>query len=155
MLHKFLKIVKGEASPLELKGGLARGVTLVEILAATAVLAIGLSGIIGLHVATMSAGSRATSWSMASFLAESRSEWLRSLATNEALAVSADTEKLTFDGQTCDESAGDVCYFTRTTTIARNVPITNSFAVSIKIEWQNRALVYDTVVSGMNLGDGA
>jgi len=128
---------------------LAGGMTLIELLVAIAMLALGISGILALQVQTMDAGALASGRSMAIFLAESQSEWLRAMAPSRVEFVSPAPEKLTVSGQLCEDAPGETCFFTRTTTIVKGVPTSTSYAVSIKVQWQNKQVVYDTVVSGL------
>lgn len=128
---------------------LAAGMTLVEILVAMVVLALGIAGLLALQTQTLNAGALAAGRNVATFLAESQSEWLRTMDINKVGSVSQAPELLTTSGQLCADAPSLPCYFTRTTTITKGVPTTNSYAVSIKVEWLNKEVVYDTVVSGI------
>lgn len=133
---------KGKALP--------KGMTLVELLAVVIILAIGITGVIKLHGTTMTQGAAATNMSMATFLAESQSEWLHSLEPSAVQFVSPKPEKLTADGLPCPESDPTaVCPYTRTTTVKAGVPTGASMAVLITIKWQNKVLYYDTVISAL------
>lgn len=151
MLTFFSKLRRAEAEAGEHKRvkHLAKGVSLVELLAAIALLALGIAGVLALQVQTMQAGSLANGRNMATFLAESKSEWLRTIGINRVEFVSQDPEKLTTSGQLCADAPSEPCVFTRTTTITKGVPTTTSYAVSIKVQWQNKQVIYDTVVSGI------
>lgn len=151
MLNLFSKLRRagaeaGEPRRPKLPAG---GMTLVEVLAAIALLALGTAGILALQVQTMQAGSLANGRNMATFLAESHSEWLRTIDINRVEFVSQAPEKLTITGQLCADAPTEPCIFTRTTTITKGVPTTTSYAVSIKVQWRNMTVVYDTVVSGV------
>lgn len=128
---------------------LAAGMSLVELLVAMAILAVGITGILMLQTQTIQAGAMATGRNTATFLAESQSEWLRTLEINRVEFISPDPEHLTSSGRLCADAPTEPCLYTRTTTVVKGVPTTTSYAVSIKVEWQNRQIVYDTVVSGV------
>lgn len=151
MLTLFSKLRRTEAEAGEHERKLpARGMTLIELLVSIAFLAVGLAGILALQVHTAQAGALANGRNMATILAESQSEWLRTMAINRVEFVSQDPEKLTASGQLCTDAPAEPCVYTRTTTITRGVPVTTGYAVSIKVQWLNKQIIYDTVVPGVD-----
>lgn len=129
--------------------GTASGMTLIELLVSVAMLALGIASIVGLNMATMQAGAGATNLSRATLLIESQSEWLRTMEYNAVASVSQAPERLTTNGLTCEEEPEAPCLFTRTTTIHAGAPTSTSYTVSIKVEWLDKELIYDTVVSSI------
>jgi Tfp pilus assembly protein PilV len=123
--------------------------TLVELMISVAILALGISAVLGLNIATMNASAGAANLSRATLLAETQSEWLRTMDYNKVAFVSQSPEKLTANGLTCAEDPDTPCIFTRTTTILTGAPTSTSSTISIKVEWQNKELIYDTVVSSI------
>lgn len=131
------------------------GFTLIEVLATVALLAFGLSAILSLQASTMKGSSRASGNNMATFLAESQLEYLRTMNPNRLLTVSPDPEKLTYSGLPCEGAdAAGPCFFTRTTTVIAEHPVANSFVVSVNVSWadianndSNRNLTFDTVIA--------
>ena len=144
-----LRLAGAEAGEHNQLKPLAKGVSLVEVLVAIAILALGIAGVLALQAQTMQAGSLAAGRNTAVFLAESQSEWLRTIGINRVEFISPDPEKLTISGQPCADAPSEPCVYTRTTTVTKGVPTTTSYAVSIKVQWQNKQVVYDTVVSGL------
>ena len=129
--------------------GLSSGMTLVEMMVALGMLAIGLVAVLSLNVSTMQTAQSSANNTIASFLIESQSEYLRSMDYNRVAFVSQKPEQLTPSGLLCSASPNEPCLFTRTTTITAGAPTSTSSAVSIKVEWGNKSLVYDTVVSAI------
>jgi len=125
----------------------ASGMTLVELLVTVVVLAFGISGILKLQSATMYSSSRSSALTMATFLAESQTELLRTMDYNRVAFVSQDPEKLSRSGLDCTGSSPEPCFFTRTTTLTTQVPTTTSTTVSIKVQWLKQELIYDTIVT--------
>lgn len=133
--------------PLNRDRHLVSGLSLIEVLVAIAVLAVGISAIIGLQTATYVTSSNSNTLSMATFLVESQVEYIKARGSSNLQYVSRDPEKLTRSGLNCDNPIVEPCVFTRTTTIEDSVPTTVSSAVSIKVEWDGGSMIYDTVIS--------
>ena len=131
------------------------GVTLIEVLAAVAIFGIGCMAVMSMQIMSMNSGQRATNLTIASFLAESQMEWLRSLAFNAVQAVSQNPERLARDGEACPASAPDNTCFTRTTTINLGTPTSRSYQIWVEVKWKGldgeRKVIYDTVISAPGL----
>lgn len=126
------------------------GMTLVELMVTAAVLAIGLGAVVGLHSATMSSAMNSSYLTVATFIAESQSEWLRSMDFNRVKFVSQDPVELGPNGEEdCDssDSSKPPCFFTRTVTLEESAPTRRSYTISIKVQWLNKEIIYDSVVS--------
>jgi type IV pilus modification protein PilV len=130
------------------------GFTLLEILVSMVVLAIGCLAALSMQTSTMERGAQAYNLTVASFLAESEIERLKSMSPGRAQAVSSAPVRLTRDGAPCptDGSLGP-CYI-RTTTVVPRVPTSQSLWVSVKIEIPGpagtRSLTYDTLIFYLN-----
>lgn len=137
--------------------GLRSGMTILELLVTVAVLALGLSAILGLQMTTIKAGMDSNHLTMASFIAESQHEWMRSMEFNRVAFVSQDPERLSPDGEpgcvemipTPSTIPDNPCFFTRTVTLEKGAPTTRSYSVSIKVQWLDREIVYNTVISDL------
>lgn len=127
--------------------GFKSGMTLIELMVTVVVLALGIAAITGLHVATVKAAMDSNHLTMASFIAESQHEWLRSMEFNRVAFVSDEPEQLGVNGEECGGTPPNPCFFTRTVTIEKGVPTSRSYSVSIKVQWLNREIIYNTVVS--------
>lgn len=127
------------------------GFTLTEVLVAMLVLAVGCMAVINMQTSGMNAGDRATNMAVATFLAESQAEWLKTIEVDKVQFESQEPERLAWDGSLCPDTATDFQCFTRTTTTACFTPTTRSCEVSVKVEWLaadgKGALYYETVVS--------
>lgn len=142
----------------ELPPSFRKGFTLLEVLFAVVILGFGCMAALSLISSSISGNALASNNSMASFLAESQAEWIRSLNFNEVPFVSGTIDKLSAQGQNCEPDCiydsppcePPVCYYTRTTTVTAAYPTSLSHEVSIKLEWasdRNHEFVYDTVIT--------
>lgn len=127
------------------------GFTLTEVLVAMLVLAVGSMAVIHMQTASMNAGDRAGNMAVATFLAESKAEWLKTIDVNRVQFESQKPERLDWDGSVCPDTATDYQCFTRTTKTACFTPTSRSCEISVKVEWLaadgKGALYYETVVS--------
>lgn len=127
------------------------GFTLTEVLVAMLVLAVGCMAVINMQTAGMNAGARAANMAVATFLAESQAEWLKTIDVNRVQFVSQAPEKLDWDGSPCPDSATEFQCFTRTTKTACFTPTSRSCEISVNVEWQaadgKKTIYYETVVS--------
>lgn len=133
-----------------ISGRLLAGMTIVELLVAMIILAIGLLAALGMQATAMSYGARATNMTVASFFAESKVETLKGMTFEEVASVSNSTEYLTIDGDSCDSLGEPGCFFARTTTVTPNFPTSRSYEVSVMVQWAKSSkgsLVYDTVIT--------
>jgi Tfp pilus assembly protein PilV len=136
--------------------------TLVELLVSMILLAIGCLAALNLQATTMTQGNRSHQLTIASFLAESHAETLRTLAFN-AVDQSENTTptKVTQAGEVCsgatppaDCSSDAKCYW-RTTTITPKSPTPSSLEVAVQVEWpadtKRQKVTYSTVISTLDL----
>jgi Tfp pilus assembly protein PilV len=129
--------------------------TLLEVLAAAAIFAIGCMAVMAMQVMSMNSGQRAAKLTTASFLAESQLEWVQSLDFNEVEFISQAPERLTRDGEICPaELPASSCY-TRTVTVTLGATTRRSYNVSVQIDWQGldgpQQIIYDTIVSDFGM----
>jgi type IV pilus modification protein PilV len=128
---------------------LPAGFTLVEILVSLMVLAVGCLGALSLQASAMQGGSRADRLTVASFLAESQIELLRSMDFNAVpVSISSKPEYLGRDSKRCKAVVIEKCYI-RTTSLILKQPTTRSHQITVSVTppEANNALVYHTIIS--------
>ena len=140
------RIYHGKFDQTNKRCTLLSGMSLIEVLVAVTVLAIGLSAIIGLQTATSLTSYRSNHQSMATFLVESQVEYLKAMGSDNVQFVSQSPEKLTQSGLPCTNPAVEPFVFTRIVTVLPGVPHTFSHAVHIRVDWDGAAVVYDCVI---------
>lgn len=127
------------------------GFTLTEVLVSMLLLAVGCMAVISMQATGMNAGDRAAAMSVASFLAETRLEWIKTMSVGDVNQISEAEEQLSKDGSVCPATAQANACFTRTTNTVCFTPTTRSCEVSVRVQWQaadgRHSVVYDTVVS--------
>jgi prepilin-type N-terminal cleavage/methylation domain-containing protein len=133
------------------------GFTLVEILISVVILSIGLMSALFLQLLTIKHGSQADHLTVASMLAESEIERLKSFVNFNEIPdeVNAGLEYLTREGEPCTLGA-DRCVYTRQTTLTSREPTTRSHSVLVKVFWTDslgrHELGYTAVLTDFNLG---
>ena len=130
-------------------GNTLPGMSLVELLVAMVLLAIGVLAALNMQASAMTNGKVANNLAIGSFLAESKIEILQAMEFNEIAFVPEDPELLTMDGESCTAGSPG-CDFVRTTTVVSSAPTSRSFEVSVEVSWagaKNNAVVYDAVIS--------
>lgn len=137
---------------------LGRGFTLIEVLMAMVVLALGCMVTLGVISSSIRGNDIANAQTMSTFLAESQIEWLRSLEFNEVPFVDGKVENLSFQGENCEPDCihdsppcqSPVCYYKRTTFVTEGYPTSRSQEITVKLEWtsdRDREFIYKTVIS--------
>ncbi len=153
----------------------AAGFTLIEVLVAVVVIALGCLAVLAFHSSAVRGGAQADSLTAASFLAESQVELLRSLdfgavdaalsemgAGTACLAGNADPcadfdvchiECLTREGEPCQ---GGAC-FQRTTGLITQAPTSRTHTVSIAVEWRGpvrrHRIVHESLISAYGVSN--
>lgn len=117
------------------------GVTLIEILIAVTILAIGLLGVAGLQVTAIKGNSHGNTISQATAIAEERLEIIRNM----------DYSEVTFDPNPFVENNVDGTIYTRTTEVEDNTPLNDLKRVTVTVSWtagnRNRQVQLRTIVS--------
>ena len=101
------------------------GVTLIEILIAVTILAIGLLGVAGLQVTAIKGNSHGNTISQATAIAEEQVETIRNM----------DYSEVTFDPNPLIENNIDGTIYTRTTEVEDNTPLTDLKRVTVTVSW--------------------
>ncbi len=112
------------------------GFTLIEVLIALVVIAVGCLAALAMQASAMQANSQADNRTAAVFLAESRIEQMMNLPFNSIQEVTNNEERVNRQGRVCtnDDPAG-LCPFTRVTTIEKGKPTSLSFMIKTVIKW--------------------
>ncbi|MDR1487051.1 MAG: prepilin-type N-terminal cleavage/methylation domain-containing protein [Deltaproteobacteria bacterium] len=133
------------------------GFTLIEVLVSVAILAFGLMSALFLQISSIKYGSQADHLTVASMLAESEIERLKTYTQFNEIpdAVSTSLEYLTREGEVC--ALGDSrCVYTRETTLEQGFPTTRSHSIVVKIFWNDalgkHELSYNAVITDFNMG---
>jgi type IV pilus assembly protein PilV len=117
------------------------GVTLIEILIAVTILAIGLLGVAGLQVTAIKGNSHGNTISQATAIAEEQVEIIRNM----------DYSEVTFDPNPFVENNVDGTIYTRTTEVENNTPLTDLKRVTVTVTWssgsKNRQVQLRTIVA--------
>jgi type IV pilus assembly protein PilV len=117
------------------------GVTLIEILIAVTILAIGLLGVAGLQVTAIKGNSHGNTISQATAIAEEQVEIIRNM----------DYSEVTFDPNPFVENNVDGTIYTRTTEVEDNTPLNDLKRVTVTVSWtagnKNRQVQLRTIVS--------
>jgi prepilin-type N-terminal cleavage/methylation domain-containing protein len=131
------------------------GMTLIELLVAMVIFAVGCLLLMDLQTSSMSAAQRATRMTTASFLAESRLEDIQAMAFDEVTLLPQTPVYLTMDGLDCPDGEGNSACYTRVTTVTPASTTSRSCHVSVRVSWKGvdgpRNVTYDTVVSAFGL----
>lgn len=129
------------------------GFTMVELLIAVVLIAIGCMAVMSMLATSMTSNTAAVQENRAAVLAESQMEMLRSLDFNAVPTMDATEDKFAFD-LVSDCQTQPPCMFKRTTTITSGHPTSRSHEISIRVEWdwatpggKARSLVYDGIIS--------
>ena len=119
------------------------GFTLVEVLVAVAMIAIGCLAAVRMQSSAMQGGYQADTLTAATFLAESKLESMRALGFEGLVNVSGDDDEsegvgLTREGRLLRECEwGRGCGFYRRTVVTPNVPTTRSHMVTVQMWWRD------------------
>ncbi len=151
-----------------------QGFTLIEVLAAVAVIALGCLAVLSFHANAVQSGSRADKLTVATFLAESQFEILRSLNFDaiEPRVSEMKSAQACFSGSRnpCDSANFDACYseclerdggqcrdpegrgcFRRTTGLLTKRPTSRTHSVRVQIDWRgptnDHTLAYESMIS--------
>ncbi|UQZ88191.1 hypothetical protein C4J81_02775 [Deltaproteobacteria bacterium Smac51] len=157
----------------------AAGFTLIEVLVAVVVIALGCLAVLAFHASAVRSGSQADSLTAASFLAESQAELLRSLEFDsiEISAQQMENDPVCFSGSNdpCSSGKFNACYnecltregvectgdnrdgcFKRTTALISGTPTSRSHTVTVTVQWRGPAkdhsMVYDSIISALGFG---
>jgi prepilin-type N-terminal cleavage/methylation domain-containing protein len=134
-----------------------KGFTLIEILISVVILSIGLVAALFLQLLTIKHGSQADHLTVASMLAESEIERLKTFTNFNEIpdAVPSGLEHLTREGELCTAGT-DRCIYSRRTTLTPRVPTTRSHSIEVDIFWNdslgNHELNYNAVLTDFNMG---
>jgi prepilin-type N-terminal cleavage/methylation domain-containing protein len=128
------------------------GFTLMEILVSVAVLAIGCLAAISMQTKTMSGGAQAYDLTVASFLAESEIERLKSLARGRAKDpyddAGSNPARLTPKGWPCDDDNTGPCYI-RETEFHDGTPTSMNLWVRVRVwpeKHPSKVLTHDALI---------
>ena len=137
--------------------GVSDGFTLVEILVSVIIISLGLVSAIYLQTMSIKQGSKADYMTVASLLAESEIERLRTFVGFNEIpdAVVAGVENLTREGLPCGADTG-AC-FARVTELTEKTPTKRSHTVKVTVSWKGAAgadsVVYEAILTDINLGN--
>ena len=143
---------KGPGAP----SGARPGFTLVEILVSVLIITAGLSSAIFLQVMTVRHGTKADNLTVASLLAESEIERLKTYTNYNKIpaGVAAGEESLTREGEPCPP--GSAQCFRRVTEIESGSPTRRSHTVTVTVSWDgtgDNQVVYEAILTDINLGN--
>jgi type II secretory pathway pseudopilin PulG len=130
---------------------------LVEILVSVLIISIGLVSAIFLQVMSIKHGTRADNLTVASILAESEIERLKTYASYNEIpgGVASGVESLTREGLPSGSADGQ-CFF-RTTEIASQRPTNRSHTVKVTVSWTGASgadsVTYEAILTDINLGN--
>jgi len=119
------------------------GFTLVEVLVAVVIIAIGCMAAVRMQSSAMRGGYQADTLTAATFLAESKLESMRALGFEGLINASGDDDEsegtgLTREGERLRECKwGQGCNFYRRTVVTANVPTTRSHMVTVQMWWRD------------------
>ena len=141
---------------IDLSSNLKKGFTLVEVLIAIVIVGLGCVAVVTMQFTAIGAGSQADQLTVASFLAESQIEALRSQNFNLVALGSYPVENLTREGTNCTPGASQ-CLYSRTTTVTGRAPTSLSRLVKVQVSWRNvenapRTVVYETAITPLGFG---
>jgi prepilin-type N-terminal cleavage/methylation domain-containing protein len=144
-------------SPARPLTGIRGGFTLVEILVSVLIITIGLVSAIFLQILSVKNGTRADNMTVASLLAESEIERLKTYTSFNQIpsGVATGIEPLTRDGQVCDPDVS-ACFF-RTTMLVSQQPTSRSHTVRVTVSWTGSmgadSVTYEAILTDINLGN--
>ncbi|MDR2442884.1 MAG: prepilin-type N-terminal cleavage/methylation domain-containing protein [Deltaproteobacteria bacterium] len=152
------KAPKGQSLKRDnLKRGNPTGFTLVEILVSVMILSVGLVSAIFLQVLSIKQGTNADNMTVASLIAESEIERLKTYTKFNEITSAIDddpTSSVNRSGGACQPN--ETC-FVRTTEYHSGVPTTRSHTIVITVSWSGatgaRNIVYESVMTDLNLGN--
>lgn len=140
--------------------GRLSGFSLIEVLVAMLVIVVGCLGALSLQVAAMRGTSQADYRTVATFLAESEIERLRSLPFGQLCNEAEDykssplVEVLDAHGQSRPSTEADK-YFTRTVRFYPGLPTTLSNQIEVEVAWTDvqgpHRIFYSTAVTSFTL----
>jgi type IV pilus modification protein PilV len=146
------------ASPATIPGrGAREGFTLIELLISILIVSIGMLSTIFLQTMSIRHGNQADSMTVASLLAESEIERLKTFTeyNQVPLAVASGVEYLSREGDVC-VPATEKC-FARTTELTSQTPTKRSHTVKVTVSWSTNAghdsVVYEAILTDINLGN--
>jgi type IV pilus assembly protein PilV len=112
------------------------GFSLIEVLVAMTILAIGMMGVAGLQITAINGNSFSIKKTEASALAADKIEAYQNIAYA--------------DIPTGTETENGLGIFTRTTTVEKDVPVNNAKTITVNVTWAdtvNRTLSFQTIIS--------
>ncbi|MDR1656333.1 MAG: prepilin-type N-terminal cleavage/methylation domain-containing protein [Deltaproteobacteria bacterium] len=140
-----------------MRAGHPDGFTLVEILVSVVILSIGLVATILLQVMSIKHGTHADNLTVASLLAESEIERLRTFTKfNEIPNAIEPLVTMTREGEVCTIPSA-ACTFTMTTTLTPLQPTSRSHSIDITISWVGpvgpESISYEAILTDLNMGN--
>jgi Tfp pilus assembly protein PilV len=121
------------------------------------IVSIGMLSTVFLQTMSIKHGNQADSMTVASLLAESEIERLKTFTefNQVPLAVSSGVEYLTRDGGICDPVT-EKC-FTRTTSLTSKTPTMRSHTIKVTVSWSTNvghdSVAYEAILTDINLGN--
>lgn len=115
-----------------------KGFTLIEVLMAISIMAIGLLGLAALQITATGGNALAKKNSLAVSLAEDKIEFYKNTLYNNIPA-----------GVTTETNLPAGAIYTRTTTVEDDTPITGVKTITVKVAWQNgsKSVSFQTIIS--------
>lgn len=143
--------------PDRLREDLSSGMSLIEVLVALVVLAIGCMAALNMQTTAMRGGAMSYEATVATFLAESQAEWAQTQSRNQLSFVSSDPEYYSLDGLPCSwlDNPAEVLNceqngMSLVTNVATGTPTTLSSEVVITVSWEGLSgldsITYSTIV---------
>ncbi|MDR1051448.1 MAG: prepilin-type N-terminal cleavage/methylation domain-containing protein [Deltaproteobacteria bacterium] len=134
------------------------GFTLVELLVCVVILAVALVSTMSLQIASTRSANQAMNMTVASVLAESEIERLKTFTNFNEIedAIPSGAEHLSREGVACVSGAPG-CVFTRNTVLVSGEPTSRSHNIEVTISWSSltgtQSLTYNAVLTDYNLGN--